>query len=170
MDQEIWKDIPGYEHFYKISDKGNIKSCRKPDRLMKIRIVGAGYQQVKFSVKGIAKEFKVHKLVMETFLGPRPFGYQINHKNGIKTDNSFNNLEYVTAKENQRHAIAHGFFQDSSGIKNPMATKTEEMIHSIRQEFDASNKRESARILSEKHGIRRAEVYRIAYRLRWKHL
>ena len=45
-----------------------------------------------------------HHLVAAAFLGPRPLGMQINHKNGIKTDNYFTNLEYVTPSQNSWHA------------------------------------------------------------------
>jgi hypothetical protein len=78
---------------------------RKP---MRTALVSGGYQSVGVYVNKIGYRKNVHALVAEKFLGPRPTGYQINHKNGIKTDNRPENLEYVTRSENQEHSARLG--------------------------------------------------------------
>jgi len=53
---------------------------------------------------GSFSRFRVHHLVLEAFIGPRPSGYECNHKNNIKSDNRPKNLEWVTHAENMAHA------------------------------------------------------------------
>lgn len=175
MIEEIWRPVVGYEGWYSVSNLGKIRRDRinsyTSGGIMKTRIIiDKGYEQVNLCRDGVRQEFKVHKLVAAAFIGPRPNKYQINHKNGIKTDNSADNLEYLTASENQLHSVKHGLFQDSSGSRNPMAKTNEETVLKIRSEFDGNNRRESAKNLSEKYGIRRADIYRIINRERWKHI
>lgn len=63
----------------------------------------------------------VHRIVYETFIGPIPQGYDINHENGIKTDNRVENLTAVSRSENQLHAFRNGLNKGISypGNKNP---------------------------------------------------
>lgn len=55
-----------------------------------------------------SKNRNVHTIVAEVVLGPRPDGLVVNHKDGVKTNNHPDNLEYVTQAENIQHAIEHG--------------------------------------------------------------
>lgn len=111
---EIFKDIPGYEGFYQISDLGNVKSLerqiyRKDNtikpvkcRILKKGISPQGYNVVNLSKNGKVAQKTVHQLVAITFLEHKPNGFKlvINHKNFIRTDNSVENLEIVTTRYN----------------------------------------------------------------------
>jgi hypothetical protein len=67
---------------------------------------GEGYLKVKvIDIDGKVWTKKAHVLIAEAFLGDRPESFDINHKNGIKTDNRVPNIEYLTRAENVRHAI-----------------------------------------------------------------
>lgn len=110
---ENWKPIKGYENFYSISDMGNVRRdvngtglCKK-NRILKPGLK-TGYYFVVLSKNGFQKCFRIAHLVIEHFLGPRPKTFDINHRNGIKTDNKINNLEYVSRSENIRHAFKNG--------------------------------------------------------------
>lgn len=59
----------------------------------------------------------IHKAVAFGFVGPRPHGYEINHKDGNKKNNHVSNLEYVTASQNRRHAIMLGLAKAESNAK-----------------------------------------------------
>jgi hypothetical protein len=109
---EIWKPIEGYEDWYDVSNHGRVRSWKKPGRyggkLSEPQIIQTTfwgkYRNFAFSHNGVQQSAYVHSLVAEVFLGPRPDGYQINHKNGKKDDNRPENLEYVTPSGNNIHA------------------------------------------------------------------
>jgi hypothetical protein len=118
----MWKSIPGYEKLYEAnSNTGQIRSldriikCPYRDdfryRLRKSKILKPsqdtnGYHQVKLcNNTKIQQTYSVHCLILFVFIGLRPTGYEINHKNGIKTDNRLSNLEYCSTKQNNVHAL-----------------------------------------------------------------
>lgn len=99
---ERWKDIPGYEGFYQVSDLGRVRRT-KSGRVLKPHYNGHGYIQALLSKRGERKHKAVHRLVASAFI-PNPEGKpQINHKNGVKSDNTVSNLEWCTASENLTH-------------------------------------------------------------------
>lgn len=113
---EIWADVKNYEGIYIISNLGNIKKLervvlRKNGRRCYISpedkiatITPKGYLRVRLQKNKKSKHFFVHRLVADAFL-EKPIGAtQVNHKNGIKTDNRVENLEWVSASENLLHS------------------------------------------------------------------
>ena len=98
---ENWKDIKGYEGSYQVSDLGRVKSLRYGN-ILNPYINSVGYKVVNLSenTKRVAK--KVHSLVAECFLNHTPNGYKlvVDHINNVKTDNSLNNLQIITHREN----------------------------------------------------------------------
>lgn len=105
-----WKPVVGFEGRYKVSTEGEIASMLT-NRILRPAKNSRGYPCVcLFDGQSPKKpvSFLVHRLVMAAFVGPCPDGKQVNHVNGIKTDNRLANLEYVTQTDNQRHAEYHG--------------------------------------------------------------
>lgn len=106
--QEIWKDIPGFEGLYQVSNFGKIKSLNyarhkvaqdiKPtytkDRYLKVILHKCGYR----------KTVPIHRLVCEAFVSKVEGKEEVNHINGDKEDNRAINLEWVTHLENVRHS------------------------------------------------------------------
>ena len=70
-----------------------------------------GYTRQSLNKDGVRKSIYTHVLIAFVFLGPCPPGYEVNHKNLDKTDNRIQNLEYVTHKENIRHARANRYWR-----------------------------------------------------------
>lgn len=98
--------IDGYQN-YLINSEGVIVSNRS-GKILKTQIQNCGYELCHLTNNGSRKAFTVHRLVAKSFI-PNPDNKpQVNHKNGIKTDNSVKNLEWVDLKENMRHAFDTG--------------------------------------------------------------
>ena len=117
---EIWKDIKGYEGYYQISNKGRVKGLFRvvfhklkgqktiPKKILKSAISSPGYYAVKLTKNGKNKLIRIHRLLALHFISNPQNKPEINHKNGIKTDNRIENLEWVTRSENNFHAYAIG--------------------------------------------------------------
>lgn len=114
--KEIFKDIVGYEESYQVSNLGRIKSLERyvitkrgyrllvKQRIVKQAISNCNYKTVELNKNGKGKKYSVHRLVAKAFLDNYNENMQVNHKNGIKSDNRLENLEMVTAKQNQWHS------------------------------------------------------------------
>lgn len=111
VETEIWKDIQGYEGFYKVSSLGRIKSVKRGNKKEVIRVMRAarnGYLYVVLSKKGKAHTIRVHKEVAKAFI-PNPMNLDtVNHKNFDKTNNSIYNLEWMSISDNIHHARSNG--------------------------------------------------------------
>lgn len=108
MEEEIWKQIPILDGVYYASSFGRIKrivgkNCIK-ERIINGSISSTGYYTSVFSHNGTIKRYKFHRLVAMAFFGINEERKYVNHKNGIKTDNRPENLEWCTCSENNYHA------------------------------------------------------------------
>ena len=106
---EEWRPVPGAEGYYSVSSLGRVRSeplphpCvgRQRGRVLKLSRDSKGYLIFKLCLPGErGRTTKAHRAVAAAFLGPPAGDAQVNHRNGDKSDNRPENLEYVSCREN----------------------------------------------------------------------
>ena len=99
-----WRDVPGWEGIYQVSDEGEVRRLT----INKPTLMDNGYLYASFYDKPRKQQKGLHRVVAEAFIPNPEHKTEVNHKNGDKTDNRVENLEWVSAKENTAHAIDNG--------------------------------------------------------------
>ena len=118
--EELWKDIPGYEGRYQVSNLGRVKSLPRvrrqraksgtlhdhkvPGRILKPRQKNSGHLQVQLC--GVNRA--VHRLVLAAFVGPCPEGMEVCHNDSNPTNNRLDNLRYGTRHSNRVDMVLRG--------------------------------------------------------------
>jgi hypothetical protein len=111
---EIWRDVKGYEGVYIVSNMGNVRRVGRHSnqftswdnaRELKKSDNGKGYFFVTLSMNNMQKRPYVHRLVAEAFIDNPENKPTVNHKDGVKSNNCVENLEWATYTENNVHSI-----------------------------------------------------------------
>lgn len=164
---EEWRPIPWYPD-YAASSLGRIKRVTgdrgnaKAGRILKQHLDTSGYP----IVKPYCKTTKVHKLIALAFIGERPSAHQVNHISGVKTDNTPDNLEYVTRARNIRHAMETGLARHPCGEKVANAKLNKGVVIEIRAMYGAFTLQQ----LADKFGVNQATVHRVVRKITWRHV
>lgn len=132
---EEWRDIPGYESVYQVSDMGRVRRMAGSPKCHKTRILKASmrkdYLAVSLCVGGRSKGIEVHRLIAWAFIGEQG-NLWVNHKDGNKLNTVLSNLEYMTPGENTKHAYDHGLQPSRKGSGNGQSKLTEDDVWAIR--------------------------------------
>jgi hypothetical protein len=167
---EEWRPVPSYEGWYSISNLGRVRRERKDSNTWSGRILKPqpngrpGYLQVILSRQAQKHVYRVHRLVAFAFLGPCPEGYEVNHKDGVKANNSASNLEYETPRGNIKHSFRLGLQPSQQGSRNPHARLTEDAVRKIRAAIGTHEE------IAQRFAASRSAVSLIKERKRWKHV
>ena len=116
-EDEIWRDVVGYEGLYQISSYGRLMSLHKQsNRLLKGKYDKDGYVEYALCRNGKVKYRRSHRLVAEMFIPNTEDKPMVNHINGIKDDNRVDNLEWCTNRDNTIHAWNTGLNENSREV------------------------------------------------------
>lgn len=138
--QEIWKPVKDYECQYEVSNFGRIRSLDREitnffgtktklkGRVLRGSLLNNGYLTICFSSK--TKKY-VHQVVAEAFLLPSEFKHTVNHKDGNKTNNHIDNLEWNTYKQNNNHAREIGL-NNQHGENCNLSKYSDQFIDAVR--------------------------------------
>lgn len=167
MTQEVWEKVRDYPRF-EISNFGNVRRLYNRQgvtRPVTLRDNSSGYLTVSMS----GRTWTVHALVMRAFVGERPSEMVINHKDANKHNNCLSNLEYVTKKENSRHAWDHGLVPSGrhKGESHANAVLTSNDVREIRMLLQEGTSQQK---IAERYGVCRGTVYAISKNKLWRHL
>lgn len=131
--KEVWKDIEGYEGKYQISNLGRVKALdfkrTKKERIMKPHINTSGYLAINLYKNAKFKTYRIHRLIAQAFISNPENKPCINHIDGNKLNNSIDNLEWCTHRENTIHAIKTGLSSSPTvkyGTDNPKSKKVKQ--------------------------------------------
>lgn len=148
--REQWKDIPGFEGRYQVSDLGRVKSLpfmqryllrngkeafrRTKEKIRKTRPINSGYLAISLWLDEIETNALVHRLVAQAFI--EGSGETVNHKDGAKRNNRAENLEWASYTDNHLHAVALGLNKQAvrvvcpkTGTVYPSITQAEKAAH-----------------------------------------
>lgn len=142
MNEEIWKDIEGYEGLYQVSNMGRVRSLDSKDRLGRFKKGkiknavnnGTGYLVVNLKKDAQQKMITVHRLVAEAFIENPESKRCINYIDGNKRNNKVENLEWCTHAENMYHAYKNKLIFPPRGKKV--------LCVELNKEFDSINSAE----------------------------
>jgi len=163
---EKFKQIKDYEN-YLISNYGNVRSKRFPNRFLKPLKNGRGYILVTLSKNGVKKIHSIHRLVALAFITNPDKKPQVNHIDGCKTNNHADNLEWCSQKENVHHACDTGL-QDNKGEKNGQSKLSEKEVLEIRRIFATGEYTKTA--LGEMFDVSQMLISYIIRRKMWTHI
>lgn len=160
---ELWKAIPETNGRVFISTEGRVRSLLRDDRILKAQPDKKGYLRVRVTINGEKLSFKVHREVAKAFLPVVKGKYQVNHKDGDKTNNALSNLEWVDNMENANHAIKAGLWENvfiassrtnasrkQRVVSTDIATGEKRYFHSISEAERYFNSRHICDVLSGK--------------------
>lgn len=145
LEGEIWRPVVGYEGYYEVSNLGRVKSLSKtwftgkdgcvkkykPDTIL-VNTISSQYFKVLLQKNKTRKNKLVHRLVAEAFIQNLENKPCVNHKNGIKTDNRVENLEWVTYRDNIIHAFENGLTPIYKGKDHPLFGRVGPSAKSVR--------------------------------------
>ena len=172
-DKETWLPVVGSENFYDVSDLGRIRRNSPGKRTHVGKIVKGGiwngYVCHTLSVgQGKKIHAKAHAIVLESFVGKRPIGFEANHKNGVRSDNRAENLEWVSRTANTVHSFSElgRKTKMARGSRNGFSKLTDKDVREIRILFPGIR----GNTLAQIYGVTATTISRVVRNQLWTHV
>lgn len=166
-EKEIWHWVVGYEGLYMVSSFGNVMGVPKKStygHMLAQREMpsGSGYHSVCLCKDNVKKYYRVHRLVAQAFIPNLDNKPEVNHKDGNRSNNRVDNLEWVTRSENETHAFRVLGKQPNkpwAGKPRPFARKlTPEQVKAIRKD------RRTAREIGREYNVSKTTIVNVKNR------
>jgi len=167
---EEWRPIADYDGMYEVSNLGRVRRTqdqygRLVHRFLRPDVSTHGYLRVCLSAHSSERRYSIHRLVASAFVPAEAKKPQINHIDGIKTNNHADNLEWCTCRENNIHGRRLGLQGPQTRWVAPGAKLTEEQVEAIR-----ALPHRNARIVGLQFGVGETAVGDIWAGRSWHHL
>ena len=158
---EKWLDVIDFEGIYEVSNHGNVRSL-KSGKFKKITIDKTTNRPFLNIWKNNKQSVvRIHKLVLEAFVGKKPQGMECCHNDGNPFNNHIDNLRWDTPKNNHADKVKHG--TTNRGERCGTAKLTLDQVNAIRKDDRLQ------RIIAEEYGVRQSLISRIKNGVRWQH-
>lgn len=170
---EMWKAVLEYEGLYEVSDLGRVRRIAPGQGtrtgIRRPQMTTTGYHSLMLSKGGKVSGVRVHRVVVEAFIGPIPAGLCVNHRDGDKLNNRLDNLEIATYLENSHHARDVLGWRPVTRYGEAVGTAklTEENVRYIRSHQKAYG---IATRLANELGVDQSVVGKIFSRRLWAHV
>lgn len=163
---EEWRDVVGYEDYFKVSNLGRVFGKRS-NKVLKLHV--RKDKRVTLATKiggrnGLAITFKVHRLVAEAFIPNPDKKPEVNHKDGNTQNNCVSNLEWSTHSENMQHAFDTGLNRADKGTEDSSSRLDDEAVNFIRNNPNKLTQRQ----LAEIYGVNHSTIHRCQSGKRYK--
>jgi hypothetical protein len=159
-----WKPVLGFESRYLVSDQGEIWSLYQ-SKIARSYPMNSGYIRITLYNGDKYSTGLIHRLVAEVFCNGYAKALNVNHKDGDKHNNCAANLEWVTPRENMKHAVATGLMRDQNGEGNLMTKLTNVKVSEIKKALRAGVDK---KVLAELYGVKPQVITDIKRGDTWK--
>lgn len=184
MSREEWRNIPGWEGLYVVSNLGRVRSLdrtivkkvsrngrmatiQRKGRIISQSLDSHGYSMLNLCAGGKRRAALVHHLVLIAFVGPKPEGMECRHLDGRRSNNRLENLSWGTALENAADKKRHGTEIVVCGERHGRAKLNANDVRKIRRDADAGLSYAS---IGREHCISAQQIREIAVRSAWRHV
>lgn len=157
MSDELWRPTVGFTN-YEVSNLGRVRRVTggrgvQAGRVLRPQKQPNGYLCVTLWQDGVPTRRTVHTLVYEAFVGTRSAGVEINHLDGVKSNNAAANLQGCTSSQNKAHAVANGLA--ACGLRNGSTKLRADQVIAIRE---AAASGRSQRAIADEFGVSQGHV------------